>query len=384
MNNLLAFVWLVIIGTNGAQVYSDEQWHYQGWTILLGALYFPFVYQTQFLRLLLSKDFQLVLLLLALPILLMLFSDRSFDRGDYTSQISIVLVFVVASTIALRDDFDHALAMTAIVIVAIGTALNLYELFIENNVWSNAPGRSAGFYRNPNISGEALVGYGMIFMLARSGKLRIADLVVVAMALAGVIATFSRGGILAGPLLLAAAVGMRAQTKHMPGIVAGSIAVSLLSLEFFSYIFYNLELSEDASVRIFSLIDSFGVGDFMADRGEVGMHSFTVAMESPITGAGAGTISRMVQGPHNMFIAVLVESGMVGVAIYVASIIRLTLVALRAERAYSGRILLVVGWLTIFSFVSHTLLSNAGTIPLLGFAVARACQIASGAVRTNR
>lgn len=384
MNNLLAFVWLVIIGTNGAQVYSDEEWHYQGWTILVGALYFPFVYQTQFLRLLLSKDFQLVLLLLALPILLMLHSDRSFDRGDYTSQISIVLVFVVASTIALRDDFDHALAMTAFVIVAIGTALNLYELFIENNVWSSAPGRSAGFYMNPNISGEVLVGYGMIFMLARSGKLRIADLVVVAMALAGVIATFSRGGILAGPLLLAAAAAMRAQTKHMSGIVAGGIALSLLSLGFFSYIFNNLDLSEDASVRVFSLIDSFGVGDYEADRGELGMQSFDVAMESPITGLGAGTISQMVQGPHNMFIAVLVESGMVGVVIYGASIIRLTLVALRAERAYSGRILLVVGWLIIFSFVSHTLLSNAGTIPLLGFAVARACQITSGAVRTNR
>lgn len=384
MNNLLAFVWLVVIGTNVAQVYSDEEWHYQGWTILVGALYFLFVYQVQFLRLLLSKDFQLVLLLLALPILLMLLSDRSFDRGDYTSQISIVLVFVVASMIALRDDFDHALAMTAFVIVAIGTALNLYELFVENNVWSNAPGRSAGFYRNPNISGEALVGYAMIFMLARSGKLRIVDLVVMATALAGVIATFSRGGILAGPLLLAAAAGMRSQTKHMPRVVAGGIAVSLLSLEFFSYIFYNVDLSEDASLRIFSLIDSFGVGDFMADRGEVGMHAFNVAMESPISGLGAGTISRMVQGPHNMFIAILVESGMAGVFIYVASIIRLTRVALRAERAYSGRILLVVGFLIVFSFVSHTLLSNAGTIPLLGLAVARACQITNGAVRTNR
>lgn len=384
MNNLLALVWLVIIGTNGAQVYSDEEWHYQGWTILAGALYFPFVYQTQFLRLLLFKDFHLVLLLLALPILLMLLSDRSFDRGEYTSQIGIVLIFVVASTIALRDDFDHALAIAAFVIVAIGTALNLYELFIENNVWSSAPGRSAGFYRNPNISGEALVGYGLIFMLARSGKLRIADLLVVAVALAGVIATFSRGGILAGPLLLAAAAGMRAQTEHMLGIVAGSIAVSLLSLEFFSYIFYNVELSEDASVRIFSLIDDLGVGDFMAERGELGMISFDLAMESPITGLGAGTISQMAQGPHNTFIAVLVESGMVGVVIYVASMIRLTLVALRAERAYAGRILLVVGWLIIFSFVSHTVLSNAPTIPLLGFAVARACQITSRAVRTNR
>ncbi len=42
----------------------------------------------------------------------------------------------------------------------IGVALNLYELFVQNNIWSVAPGRSAGFYINPNVSGEALVGYG--------------------------------------------------------------------------------------------------------------------------------------------------------------------------------------------------------------------------------
>lgn len=34
----------------------------------------------------------------------MLLSDRSFERGVYTSQIIIVLVFVVASVLALRPE----------------------------------------------------------------------------------------------------------------------------------------------------------------------------------------------------------------------------------------------------------------------------------------
>ncbi|MGH8719132.1 MAG: O-antigen ligase family protein [Burkholderiales bacterium] len=369
-------MWLVIIGTNAALFYSQEQAPpYQGYIILAGTGYFSFVYRKQVLQLLFSKDFLLVLFMFVLPLLLMLMSDSFFERGVYTSQIAMVLIFVVVSIIALHDDFDRTLAATAFAIVAIAAALNLYELFVQNNVWSVAPGRSAGFYKNPNISGEALVGYGIIFMLARSGRLRFPDLVVMAMVIVGVIATFSRAGILAGPLLLTAATIIRAQRSHMPRIVAGGMAISLMTLWFSSFIFHNLDLSEDATVRVFSLIDSFGVDDYKESRGEIAMHSLDLAMESPITGAGVGTIREMAEGPHNMFLAVLVEYGILGLIIYIAIMIRLALVALRAELAYSGRVLLVVGWLIIFSFATHTLLGNAGTVPLLGFAVARAYQI---------
>ena len=60
----------------------------------------------------------------------MLLSDRSFERAVYTSQICISLVFVVASVLALQADLDGPLQIAAFVIVAVGTALNLYELFV--------------------------------------------------------------------------------------------------------------------------------------------------------------------------------------------------------------------------------------------------------------
>ena len=78
-----------------------------------------------------------------------------------------------------------------------------------------------------------------------------------------------------------------------------------------------------------------------------------------------------------MFLAMMVDYGIVGLIVYLVIIIRLILIARRADRNLSGTILFFVGWLVIFSFASHNLLGNTATIPLMGFALARAYQIES-------
>ena len=374
MNRVFAFVWLVIIGTNVAEYYSEAT-AYHGAIILAGAAYFLFVFRRELLRLVFFKDYLLVLAIFVVPILLMLLSDRSFERGAYTSQIAIALVFVVASVLAMRAELNRTLAIAAFAIVAVGSALNLYELFVENNVWSIAPGRSAGFYVNPNISAEALVGYGLVFLLARSAKFSVADLILMSLVVVGVFATFSRAGILAGLVLLMATTLMRGQRKHLPRIVLGGVAISLLAFAFAFYVFRNLDLSEDATVRILSLIEAGGVGDYQEDRGLTALAALELAMEDPLAGAGVGTIYEMPEGPHNMFLAMLVDYGIVGLIVYLVVIIRLILIARRAGRNLSGTILFFIAWLVIFSLSSHNLLSNASTIPLMGFALARAYQI---------
>jgi hypothetical protein len=378
MNRLFAFAWLVIIGSNGAQYYSEEA-AYQGAVILAGAAYFVFVFHRELQRLVFSKDYLLVLLMLVVPFLLMLLSERSFERSAYTSQIANALVFVVASVLALRADLDRTLAIAAFVIVAVGAALNLYELFLQNNVWSTAPGRSAGFYVNPNISSEALLGYGLAFLTARIGKPRIVDLAMTALVVAGVFATFSRTGILASLVLLTAAALMRVQRESAPRIVVGAVAISLLAYAFASYVVRNVDLSEDATVRISSLIEAWGVGDYREDRGLTALASLELAMENPLVGAGVGTIYEMPEGPHNMFIAMMVDYGIVGLIVYLVIIIRLILFARRAGRDVSGTVLVYVAWLIIFSFTSHNLLGETANIPLMGFALARAYQVQSSA-----
>ena len=374
MNRLFAFAWLVIIGTNVAHYYSETA-AYQGAAIVVGAAYFLFLFRTQLLRLIVFADFLLVLALLGVPILLMLLADRSFERGAYTSQIMIVLVFVVSSVLALRVELNRSLAIAAFAIVAVGAALNLYELLVENNAWSIAPGRSAGFYINPNISAEALVGYGLAFLSTRSRKFGIPDLVLTCLIAVAVFSTFSRAGILAGVVLLGAATLIRGSRKHLPRLALGGVTIALLVVAFAGYVYRNVDLSEDATTRIFSLIEEGGVGDYREDRGSTALDSLDLAMENPLTGSGVGTIYEMPEGPHNMFLAMMVDYGIVGLIVYLVVIVRLLMTARRADRKFAAPILFFVAWLVIFSFTSHNLLGNTATIPLLGFALARAYQL---------
>ena len=100
-------------------------------------------------------------------------------------------------------------------------------------------------------------------------------------------------------------------------------------------------------------------------------------MENPLVGSGVGTVNDMPEGTHNMFLAMMVDYGIVGFVVYLVIIIRLILIARRAEHNLSGMILFFVAWLVIFSFTSHNLLGNTPTISLMGFALARAYQIHS-------
>jgi O-Antigen ligase len=374
MNSLFTFAWLVAIGTNGVNYYSQEA-PFQAALILAGAAYFLFVFQRELLRLVSFNDYLLVLLMLVLPLLLMMLSDRSFERGVYTSLTCVLLVFVVASVLAVRAELDQALAIAAFVIVAVGATLNLYELLVANNVWSIAPGRSAGFYVNPNVSGEALLGYGLIFLTARMGKLRIVDLILIALVVVGVFATFSRGGIVAGLVLITATALMRVQRESVPRLIVGAVAISLLAFAFSSYVVRNLDLSTDATKRFESLLDVGGIGDYQRDRGGAASSALDLIAEYPVFGAGVQASGEMPIGPHNMFLAMMLDYGAGGLVLYLAVIIRLILIARRADRTLSGTVLAFVAWLAILGFGSHNMLDNSATIPFMGFALARAFQI---------
>lgn len=382
MNRFFAFVWLLAIGSNSIQYYSQEA-PYQTAVVLGGGAYFVFVFRRELLALVCFKDYLLVLSMIVLPLLLMLLSERSFERGVYTSAITVQLVFVVASVLALRPDLDQVRAWAAFSIVAIGMTLNLYELLVQNNVWSTAPGRSAGFYVNPNISSEALLGYGLAFLTARAVKLKIIDLITIILIVVGVFASFSRTGILGSLVLLTAAALMRVRHEYVMRIIAGAVVISLLAFGFVSYVVQNLDLSEDATKRISSLIEGGGVGDYEKDRGGAASAALDLIAEHPVFGAGVHSAIEMLEGPHNMFLAMMVDYGIGGLLIYLFVIFRLILIARRAGGNLSGAVWVYVGWIVIFSMASHNMLGNEATIPLMGFTLARTYRIQASASRQN-
>ena len=163
----------------------------------------------------------------------------------------------------------------------------------------------------------------------------------------------------------------------MPRIVVGAIATSLFAFAFFSYVIHNVDLSEDAKLRIDSLLGSGGVGDYRSDRGAAASEALELIGENPVFGAGIQSIYELSEAPHNMFLVMMVCYGIGGLILYLVVIIRLILIARRADRSLSGTVLAFAAWLVIFSFSSHGLLDNPATAPLIGFALARAFQIES-------
>jgi O-antigen ligase len=198
-----------------------------------------------------------------------------------------------------------------------------------------------------------------------------------ALVVVGEFATFSRGGILASLVLIPAAALMRTQRKRRLRVVIGGVVMSVLAFAFASFVLTNMDLSKDAQLRIESLLRGGGISDYEQARGSATSGALDVIGEYPLFGAGVNTIHDMPQGegPHNMFLAMMVDYGIGGLVLYLVVIIRLILSARHADRDLSAGAWLYVAWLVIFSIVSHDLLARTSTIPLMGFALARAFQI---------
>jgi len=374
IKNVLACFWMVVVGSNIAQFYSQD-FPYQGIVVFFGGLVFLLMYRSYLFGLLHSKDFSFMLMALVLPIVLMFISDRSFDRGDYASMVSVVLIFLVSAVLASRKELKQAVIVSSFIIVLVGTALNLYELLIENNVWSIAPGRSAGFYVNPTLAGEALVGFGLAFLLMRTGKLLLVDLALIFVVMLGVLSTFSRAAILASLVLFVVAAVLRTKPKNIIRTVS-LLLVSIIFVSFVtSYVISNVDLSEDASVRIFSLLDKGGVGDYKDDRGQIAEAGVALALNDPLFGVGVKKIFSMEEGPHNIFVAVFVDYGLVGLAYFLVMIARLIYVSFNVGLKNSGLVFSFVGWIVMFGFASHTLLGSAATMVWFGFAFSKCCEI---------
>lgn len=366
ITKVLAFIWLVLIGTNMAEFYSQAH-AYQGGLIVAGAMYFIVFLRRDLFRLIKNSDFVVMLFILIAPVILMGVSDRAFERGNYATMIAVVLVFVIAAILASKKEFNRVLVLSSFSIVAISTGLNLYELLIENNVWSTAPGRSAGFYINPTLSGEALLAFGLAFILLRSGKLLIFDYLLLLLVAAGILATFSRSAIVVGVVLFSIAILIRAGSKHIFRSLL-VLSLALLSATYLTgYVISNINLSEDASNRIYSLIDNGGVGDYKEDRGNVAAASMLMALNEPVFGVGVGTVSQMDEGPHNIFVGVFVDYGAVGLAILIVLICRLAYIGFHLRSEKSRIVLAFVGWFVMCGFASHTLLGMTATMVWFGY-----------------
>lgn len=334
------------------------------------------------------------LLLVSLPLMLMLWSDHDFDRSGWLSQIFTCVSFLLGLFAGGNKKLHLGLAAGALAVVFICAGLNLIEHFLYPDTWSTAPGRSAGWHVNPNISAAALTGYTILYMFTRPRDVRHFDAAVLFAAAAGTLVTFSRAGFV---LVAAAAFAnslARLERRLAPGYVVrfGLLIIALIAtvIIVLPSIIGSLNLSPDTSNRVAFLIGEGQKDQSFAGREEVAEIAWYEFNRYPLTGVGIRTSLDLPTGtgPHNMYAALAMDAGVFPLALYIGLIVfgaMRGLIAFLTVAVPESRILLpVCVWVGFYSFASHNILTGTPDLLVIASAVGiSSTQSSRSAVRAN-
>ncbi|MFO1356333.1 MAG: O-antigen ligase family protein, partial [Gammaproteobacteria bacterium] len=255
--------------------------------------------------------------------------------------------------------FNSARAMRAariamVLVVLISVANNLLDFF-GVYIFTIADGRGAGFYMNPNISSLYLL-MGMILTVSLlSPRYRLMYCLIVAV---GVLATFSRSGIL---VWLISVYGLgRTQIFHLSKraittmviIMACAVLVMQLSANVVMALGLNKYLSENAMQRLHL---NLSTDDSVLGRRAVAERSLELIKASPWVGYGLGahSVPRTHVEPHNTYLLLGVELGLLGVAMYLWLLVVLWRMKSPVSKVFSFS-------LAVWSLFDHNLIDSQG------------------------
>ena len=229
-------------------------------------------------------------------------------------------------------------------------------------------GRAAGVAMNPNAAAFLLVILTSAILDFRRFRRR--DLFIFLLALIGVFATFSRGGFVLLILLLLVYFaahswqgrGDRRTHLKLMGTVAILVAVFLLAAQLVQVT--AGAFAGSAVVRVLQLLS----GDVTALLGDATRSGLVTeyldkARQRPLLGFGTGYTFTQPLGPHNIYLRLWVENGILGFLSYTATIGFAGLLFLH-RRFFNGFAFILV--LGAFGFLSHNILEMRPPMLLFG------------------
>lgn len=202
-------------------------------------------------------------------------------------------------------------------------AVGMNLLDFINPMFSFVEGRAAGFYVNPNIAGRVM-SLGMVACIPLvPPRLRFTFCLVIGI---GVFATFSRSG------WFNWTVGIIALTVHgllvfrhkwpsilffsLLGLTLIYVLLSGLALEVIAALHLDGYLTPDTLSRLSGFEITFR--DYSTgERLKLIPQSWEVIRDHPLLGAGADLRLMFDQRPHNMYLLVLTQGGMLGLLMFV-------------------------------------------------------------------
>ena len=238
-------------------------------------------------------------------------------RALKTAMISVaMLVAFMAVFTGQREVRAARIAMTLVVIVSI--LLNVVD-FSGIYTFSLASGRAAGMYVNPNLSALYLV-LGLVLTVSLVPKrLRLKYAYLVGL---GVLLTFSRSGVLTWLIALywLSKNGMFSLSRRVLLLTLAGLLSLALVVQFRVSILEATGadhfLSENARQRLYF---DYKTDGSVQGRIAVAERSWELIRAKPLMGHGIGAHSvwRTNVQPHNMFLLLGVELGVLGVLLYI-------------------------------------------------------------------
>ena len=277
-----------------------------------------------------------------------------------------------------------ALAVTAC--LAIGAAFSWYDLLYPSKlvplgIEGANPGRGAGLFINANVAAAFALMAAIAVLPFTPMRLRAALLLFSVLAVAP---TLSRFGWIFAALLIVMAIAVRLLDRRQ--ILVILLAVPLLLAGAGFYYEFMLQSGNQNVLGRLAWFRTFGDQyDFsMRERAFVAQRAWEMFLDSPLYGHGIGvTLARGARvGTHNMYVLLMAEQGLVGLALYLSLIgllahkgWRLARSALATRTRDIGlTIVLYAAFLAAYGFVNHNVLDEPHGMFILAFIIGAGVQ----------
>lgn len=285
----------------------------------------------------------------------------------YVSLYTLVMIFFsvgIAASPTVRQHFRLVLAISLV-----GATSSIFVDVFYPQTFSRLGTRPIGFERNPNHA--AMIVVFLAIAAVDWTRSRTSDMLLWLITGLAVIATLSRSGM----ILLVVAFLYYSVASWRPGpqryarnlsMLVGAVAVivPLYSLTGLSTTTYS---PESARVRLLAALLSGETAPLTTDtRVSLVADYIDLISDRPILGYGTGFFRSQVQGPHNMFLTLWVECGVMGLLAYLTALLA-CFWYFRAFADSRGKAFCMS--LFVASFFSHNLLTVRPMIVTLGLLV---------------
>lgn len=249
-----------------------------------------------------------------------IFSPHSeIALGNFISNFEALLIFFCAVYMLLMLNIIKATMWVMGFAVILTIPLNILD-FIDP-IFTSVPGRSAGFYENPTIAGQMIALMMVASLPIFHKKFRIIFVLFCGLA---ALLTFSRA---AWIFWFIGFFWILSQKKSMTRISIKSIFSFLLVL-ILSALLFSGALGKIVAGSMFehyltpNTMARLGIGgkvmsgDSYEDRESLVKYAIKDFAEAPLFGHGMGYTESQRRRPHNMYLLLLTEGGIIGLSIY--------------------------------------------------------------------